>query len=457
MRLTLEEAERIGRECGGNPTPGDLRGLLGSLTGHGKRGELKSVEFKADFDGSTRAWLQLIVEGVALANSGGGVLIYGVSDDGQRVGSPGAVESDLDSASINNRLRQYSPQSTFRCATQAFSYYRRTFVAVGFASSDGIIVFDKDGNFEEAGKTRVAFRSGPVYIRRTGQKAPATQAEVTELVRRLSEAQAAEFLTRVQQVTQLPAGVSLVALPAGNGHGGLLLTGSEEGIPVRVEVNPDAETVPVSEIADASVPFSGLRNEVVHEVRFWKQGHPSHRAQRSTLADWYVRRGELPEWDPAALEFGLRSALRVHGFPNWWAAQLPVDVLKQAIHDLIAQNEYPTREYLPYLIGSQFWERREELWRELEEVSGEFRKVTRTTRRLAEMDFATFVGNAKGPAKHFQWKGAVRGLPETIEDTKLGKAIFGEMLAEDARSQLPSNLRPALHQLDIALHSRGAQ
>ena len=221
---------------------------------------------------------------------------------------------------------------------------------------------------------------------------------------------------------------------------------------------PGERGLPVKEISDPALPYGALETEVSDQVRLWKQSDATHRAQRKTLSEWYQRREELPEWSEDALEFGLRSALHVRGFPNWWAAQMAVEALDRAIHALIEENDYPTREYLPYLVASQCWPQREELWRRLLEGSGQFNNVRRAVEKLERMDYETFRRTGKTSVRTFQWQGEARSLPEVIANTALATPIFGQMLAEDGSSGLSSGLssaqRPVAHQLDLALHAR---
>lgn len=424
---------------------------MGSLTGRGKKAELMSVEFKVDFDGSSRAWLQLVVEGAALANSGGGVLIYGVGDDGERRGAPGADQADLDAATLNDRLRQYSPQSTFRCSIQRFSYYRRHFVAVGFGPSDGIIVFDKDGNYHDSGRTQTAFRSGLIYVRRTGQKGPATQAEISGIVRRLSDRQSAEFLTRVEKVVGLPSGADIIAVPAGSAEQGLLLTGSGVGVPVRVEVDPEVEALPVSEIADSSAPYGSLEVEVAQQVRFWRRSDSEHRIRPSTLAMWYRRRGEVAAWDSQACDLAVRSSLDNREFPNYWASKLSVSELRDVVSRVIAEPKYPSYNEVIYLICSQLWDDRLELLGQIIDGKSKYQDARRIARKMLSMERAPFLSSARYQGRSFWWKGKDILLATIQEDPSIGEGVMEEMLAQ---AKMQSGQRQIAHQLDILLYAR---
>jgi predicted HTH transcriptional regulator len=62
------------------PTSSELGRILTELGRADSRVEYDRLDFKREFDKSTNAWLDLIKHTVAMANIGGGVIIFGVSD-----------------------------------------------------------------------------------------------------------------------------------------------------------------------------------------------------------------------------------------------------------------------------------------------------------------------------------------------------------------------------------------
>ncbi len=450
MPLTVEDAERIARDCGGNPDPGNIRILLEGLTGGDRRTELEAVEFKSRFEGPKR-WLQFLVEAVALANSGGGLVIFGVGDRGDRLGADPALIEELDNAKINDQLRKHSPQATLTCTAQAVEFDSKTFVVVGVAHRGEIVVFDREGKVDGG---RPVFRPGVIYVRRPAQKAPATHVEVDRLIRRLAQAQASELLASVGRVVDPSSDEELVAVAADTPTEGRILTGTREGTGVRMEVMPGEDGLPVRELSDPSLPYGALETQVNGQVRLWKQSDATHRAQRQTLSDWYQRRTEFPEWSQDALEFGLRSALHVRGFPNWWASQMNLGALEQVVKELIDEDSWPTCEYLPFLCAAQFWEERDSLLRRLEQKSGGNKNVRNAIRKIRGLEFKSFRETAKTPDRAFPWRGESYRLTDVVGEREVGQAIFDEMVDRDAPSMLSANLRPIAHQLDIALHSR---
>jgi len=73
---------------------------------HARR-ESKYVEFKEEFDiDSRRAWCELTKDVVAIANSGGGVIVVGVDNKGRTSSADLGPVLGLDPAEVTDRLHK---------------------------------------------------------------------------------------------------------------------------------------------------------------------------------------------------------------------------------------------------------------------------------------------------------------------------------------------------------------
>src|SRR5690606_1327193 len=71
--------------------------------------ESKYIEFKESIDlGSTRDWCEIIKDIVAIANTGGGVVVFGVNNTGEPVGADVSNVLDLDPAQIADKIYKYT-------------------------------------------------------------------------------------------------------------------------------------------------------------------------------------------------------------------------------------------------------------------------------------------------------------------------------------------------------------
>lgn len=71
--------------------------------------ELEQVDFKESLDVHSKGeWCEIIKDIVAMANSGGGVLLVGVKDDGHHAGVDVTPVLDFDPAKITDKLFSYT-------------------------------------------------------------------------------------------------------------------------------------------------------------------------------------------------------------------------------------------------------------------------------------------------------------------------------------------------------------
>src|SRR5579862_5717829 len=71
--------------------------------------ESKYVDFKREFDiGSAAQWCEIIKDVIAFANSSGGVIIFGIHDNGSNADVDTAHILNLDLADITNKIESYT-------------------------------------------------------------------------------------------------------------------------------------------------------------------------------------------------------------------------------------------------------------------------------------------------------------------------------------------------------------
>jgi hypothetical protein len=86
----------------------ELRAIIDSVGVPDSRLERAELELKAAFNKSKPAWLDLLKHVVAMANSGGGAIIFGVDKNGNKAGLADSLLNDLDAANVSNKLGSYS-------------------------------------------------------------------------------------------------------------------------------------------------------------------------------------------------------------------------------------------------------------------------------------------------------------------------------------------------------------
>ncbi len=138
--------------------------------------ETEVADFKSQFDpDSSQDWCELIKDIVAMANSGGGRLVFGVNDDGSSSSSDIEVVIAVDPANITNKVFRYTGQQF-----SALTCYRARMgtmpVAVMDIGASRIpIAFVSPGTYETApGVQKSAFAKGTVYFRHGAKSEPGT-------------------------------------------------------------------------------------------------------------------------------------------------------------------------------------------------------------------------------------------------------------------------------------------
>ena len=211
------------------------------------RRESRRVEFKSSFEAtSEQAWCEVIRDLVAMANSGGGVILFGLDSKGQ----PSGAVPALDPEQIGDKLREYADShfSNFEIAEVTSDGAPVVALIVGEAVTP--IVFTKPGSYSTPdGKQRMAFSPGTVYFRHGARSRPGTTEDLAEAINRRVEAVRRSWLTAVRRVVKSPVGSALGTLPAEVRDSDL-----PEATPIRVVDDPRAPAYRVVDY-DKTHPF----------------------------------------------------------------------------------------------------------------------------------------------------------------------------------------------------------
>jgi hypothetical protein len=178
--------------------------------------ESRHIEFKGSFDpNSDRDWLQNIVRAiVAMANSGGGFIIFGVDSSGKPTGSDVNPILRLDPADITNKIYKFTGVQF-----AGFEIIRRQketndIAVIVVDSVETPIVFTKPGMYSTGPNNQDrAFNSHAIYFRHGAKSEPDTNDDLRQFIdRRLDNIRKA-WMTGVQQVVEAPLGSQVNILP----------------------------------------------------------------------------------------------------------------------------------------------------------------------------------------------------------------------------------------------------
>jgi len=161
-------------------SPKEREKLLARATVAKREG--KQLDFKGHFDtSSAESWCEIVKDVIAFSNSGGGIIIFGVANDGAVVQVDHAAILAYDPADITNKL--------FRYTNVQFADFELVEVSRGGVAHSAILIsasavpisFTKPGTYDVGGgKQKTAFSQGTVYFRHGAKSEPGHHEDFSE-------------------------------------------------------------------------------------------------------------------------------------------------------------------------------------------------------------------------------------------------------------------------------------
>jgi schlafen family protein len=174
--------------------------------------ESDKVDYKASFDPDSAAeWIEIIKDIVAIANSGGGAIILGISDDGSRSGFDCASLSALDPAVITDKIFKYTARQ--------FHDFEIIRVSGGYLAIlvHGVVVplvFSKPGTYDiGGGKQKTGFSVGTVYFRHGAKSEPGNSDDLRWFLEQRIEEIRKTWFEGIVKVVEAPPGSRVEVLP----------------------------------------------------------------------------------------------------------------------------------------------------------------------------------------------------------------------------------------------------
>ena len=417
----------------------------------GSKLECIHFELKREFATGPRAWAELCRDIVAFANTGGGVVLFGVDDDGTRRGLATSLLSVLDPAKVTDQLRRKAASATISTAYLEETYYRKRYGALIIQPLDVPLVFDTEWGYNTTGgKHRIIIKPGLLYVRTPGKSARAQQGDIRELWQRSVNLAAEKVLARIERVASLPLDSELIITDPENPDSGHLLVDQGEGRPVRIVSDPATAAIPLREVLATDAPYASVASEVASQVRRWQQADPEHVVSKHALINWWLQRAELTI-DGSTAEFCLRSAVHRRGYPMYWASVIEPMRLREILErELAAASAIPCQAY-PYIAGVFFWNEREEILRE--HMARLSLAPTRAVEKVLKSDsYSEFLTSVRWQSR-LKHASGLTAMTELLADQERATEIYSELLrAELDRTITPSESGFA-KQLDLVVHA----
>jgi len=219
--------------------------------------ENAQLDFKSSFEASN--WCELVKDIVAMANSNGGVIVFGVNDNGTHGSTDLTAVLSIDPATIVDKIKKYTGQhyAGFSVASGTRQGFPVAIISVAAVSMP--MVFTAPGTYDiGGGKQKTAFSQGTVYFRHGAKSEPGTSDDLRETLERELDRIRSSWLAGIKKVVEAPAGSVIAILPTNTEAVSPL-----DRLPLQLTNDPTAPSYYAIPI-DTTHPFR--QKEVVREV-----------------------------------------------------------------------------------------------------------------------------------------------------------------------------------------------
>jgi len=216
--------------------------------------ESRYVDFKGELDlAEPGAWCEIVKDIIAMANSGGGVLLIGLDNSGAPTGFDPQPVLDVDDAVVTDQIQKYTGVhfAGFSISEERKKSHRLAAILV-----EGVpipIVFTKPGTYAiSSKKQKTAFSAGTVYFRHGSKSEPGNTNDLRKVIERQLEAIRQSWLRGVRKVVKAPPGSQVYTFPS--------------GVEVRESASSDARAIRIVDDPDAPA-YRKLDYDLTHPFR----------------------------------------------------------------------------------------------------------------------------------------------------------------------------------------------
>jgi len=152
-----------------------------------------------------------------MANSGGGVILFGLDSLGKPCEAELGPISALDPAEVADKISKYTGAVDLEFEIRELKKKRHNLVAFNIPEVSVPIVFRRPGTYDiGGGKQRTAFSAGTVYFRHGAKSEPGTTEDIGRAIERQLESIRKSWVKGVRKVVRAPQGSQVVLVRAGN-------------------------------------------------------------------------------------------------------------------------------------------------------------------------------------------------------------------------------------------------
>lgn len=177
--------------------------------------ESKYVEFKEKFDSdSSQDWCKIIKGIVAMANSGGGIILVGVRNNGTLSGFNVMSVLSLDPAKLTDKIAKYTGEQFSEFEIEEIDKDGHKVAVLQIYSVSVPMIFIQPGTYDVGGgRQKTAFGRGTVYFRHGAKSEPGNSNDLRKVVERELEGIRKSWLSSIRKVVKAPSGYRVQMLP----------------------------------------------------------------------------------------------------------------------------------------------------------------------------------------------------------------------------------------------------
>jgi len=219
--------------------------------------ESKQVDFKASFDvNSSRDWVEIIKDIVAMANTNGGVIIFGVNNNGTLSGFDYSHILDIDPATLTDKISHYTNEQFSDFEVVEVKRRKQTVAALLINEISIPLVFSKPGTFDIGeGKQKSVFSRGTIYFRHGAKSEPGISDDLRIVIERELEKIRGSWLGDIKKVITAPPGYEVQMMPLSKKLPtevtGVKIVNGNKGIPVKLVSYDDTHPYRQKEIIES--------------------------------------------------------------------------------------------------------------------------------------------------------------------------------------------------------------
>lgn len=336
--------------------------------------ESKYIEFKAGFDPSSPAeWVEIIKDIVAIANSGGGIIVFGLDSMGSPNATSLAALTQTDPADFTNKISKYTGAICPEFEIREIEKRGHPLLAFVIDAASTPFIFQKPGTYDVgSGKQRTAFGQGTLYFRHGAKSEPGSTEDIRVVIERRLESIRKSWAQNLRKVVQAPQGSQIIAVPSrGRGNTGSI------SIPQTVHAVRDPDAMPILLTRDEQKATGSFLHEsisegifdeinnVVDANRVLARGQSRFFLGQAIYYRIYAER-QFVFQNEEDLSLLLHSSICDFYAPSWyWISILNETAVAKALADLYLQPRAPlihTLLRLAIVLGKDFSDRLYDKW-----------------------------------------------------------------------------------------------